>query len=253
MVMACPVAFGEVGVKDRIKSVLNYKKPAFWVVLVAFVCTLVFSFCFITNPYNRKFNNIVNENGYEILYSEPSYIKMFFVASNVTQYIREDGKNNTSILKAPLETNNGAEIYLESVESFPENDEVYLTFSVSHTNLLDEGVVTTSYIKTENGYEYFLKVDSIVSFIDETGDGTSCDGKIVNVGPKNEFVISVKKSWLENKRDTKISVNFSMGEIGYQRKTDNYELPETQHNLIVSEITNRYLADSKENAFWCMD
>lgn len=253
MVMACPVAFGEVGVKDRIKSVLNYKKPAFWVVLVAFVSTLVLSFCFITNPYNRKFNNILNENGYEILYSESSRINMFFVASNISRYITEVGKNDTNILKAPLETNNGAEIYLESVESFPENDEVYLTFSVSHTNLLDEGVVTTPYIKTENGYEYFLKVGSTVSFTDETGDFSSCNGEIVSVGPKNEFVISVKKSWLENKRDTKISVSFNMGEIGYQRKSDNYELSETQHNLIVSEITNRYLADSKENAFWCMD
>lgn len=29
MITACPVAFGETGVKSRIKSVLNYKKPAF--------------------------------------------------------------------------------------------------------------------------------------------------------------------------------------------------------------------------------
>ena len=251
MVMACPVAFGEVGVKNRIKSVLNYKKPAFWVVVVAFVCTLLFTICFITNPYNRKFNNILNENGYEILYSEPSHISMFFMADNISQYVTEEGKNITNILKAPLETENGAEIYLESVESFPEKDEVYLTFSVSYTNLLDEGIVTTPYIKTENGYDYFLKLGSKVSFSDVTGDGTSCNGEIVSVGPKNEFVISVKKSWLENRRDSKISVGFNMGEIGYQRKTDNYELSETQDNLIVSEIKNRYLKDAKENAFWC--
>ena len=251
MVMACPVAFGEVGVKNRIKSVLNYKKPAFWVVVVAFVCTLLFTICFITNPYNRKFNNILNENGYEILYSEPSHISMFFMADNISQYVTEEGKNITNILKAPLETENGAEIYLESVESFPEKDEVYLTFSVSHTNLSDEGIVTTPYIKTENGYDYFLKLGSKVSFSDVTGDGTSCNGEIVSVGPKNEFVISVKKSWLENRRDSKISVGFNMGEIGYQRKTDNYELSETQDNLIVSEIKNRYLKDAKENAFWC--
>ncbi|NLD87071.1 MAG: transcriptional regulator, partial [Clostridiales bacterium] len=29
MVAACPLAFGEVGVKERVKNVLNYKKPAF--------------------------------------------------------------------------------------------------------------------------------------------------------------------------------------------------------------------------------
>lgn len=50
MIMACPLAFGEVGVKERIKTVLNYKKPAFWIVLVAIAACLVIAVCFLTNP-----------------------------------------------------------------------------------------------------------------------------------------------------------------------------------------------------------
>lgn len=49
-IMACPLAFGEVGVKQRIKSVLNYKKPAFWIIIIALVATLVVSICFLTYP-----------------------------------------------------------------------------------------------------------------------------------------------------------------------------------------------------------
>lgn len=49
-IMACPLSFGEVGVKERIKSVLNYKKPAFWVIIVALVATVIVSVCFLTNP-----------------------------------------------------------------------------------------------------------------------------------------------------------------------------------------------------------
>ena len=49
-IMACPLAFGEVGVKQRIKSVLNYKKPAFWIIIISLVATLVLSVCFLTNP-----------------------------------------------------------------------------------------------------------------------------------------------------------------------------------------------------------
>ncbi len=30
-IAACPLAFGEVGVKERIKRVMNYKKPTFWI------------------------------------------------------------------------------------------------------------------------------------------------------------------------------------------------------------------------------
>ena len=54
MIAACPLAFGEVGVKDRVKSVMNYKKPAFWgVVLAVIVCVFV-AVCFLTNPVTKN-------------------------------------------------------------------------------------------------------------------------------------------------------------------------------------------------------
>ena len=52
MIAACPLAFGEVGVKERVKSVLNYKKPAFWVIAVSVVACVVVAVCFLTNPIN---------------------------------------------------------------------------------------------------------------------------------------------------------------------------------------------------------
>ncbi len=50
MIAACPLAFGEVGVKERIKNVLDYKKPAFWIIVVAFVSCVAVAVCFLTNP-----------------------------------------------------------------------------------------------------------------------------------------------------------------------------------------------------------
>ena len=49
-ISACPLAFGEVGVKERIKGVLNYKKPAFRVVAVAVIACIAAAVCFLTNP-----------------------------------------------------------------------------------------------------------------------------------------------------------------------------------------------------------
>ena len=54
MVAACPLAFGEVGVKDRVKSVLNYKKPAFWIIMVAIIACIVAAVCFLTNPIKES-------------------------------------------------------------------------------------------------------------------------------------------------------------------------------------------------------
>ena len=49
-IAACPLAFGEVGVKERVKTVMNYKKPAFWIVIAAVALCIVVAVCFLTNP-----------------------------------------------------------------------------------------------------------------------------------------------------------------------------------------------------------
>lgn len=50
IISACPVAFGEIGVKERIKSIVNYKKPAVWAAGVGVVVCVVIAICFLTNP-----------------------------------------------------------------------------------------------------------------------------------------------------------------------------------------------------------
>lgn len=49
-VITCPLAFGEVGVKERVKNALHYKKPAFWVVAASVAVCIVVAVCFLTNP-----------------------------------------------------------------------------------------------------------------------------------------------------------------------------------------------------------
>ncbi|WP_310602749.1 M56 family metallopeptidase [Anaerosporobacter sp.] len=53
-IAACPLAFGEVGVKARIKSILNYKKPKFWIVILAIIVCGIVGVCFLTNPKSKQ-------------------------------------------------------------------------------------------------------------------------------------------------------------------------------------------------------
>jgi beta-lactamase regulating signal transducer with metallopeptidase domain len=68
MIAACPLAFGEVGVKERVKSVMNYKKPAFWIIVVALIICVVVAVCFLTNPLDSvdylKFTGWSNDPAY---------------------------------------------------------------------------------------------------------------------------------------------------------------------------------------------
>ena len=48
-----PLAFGEVAVKDRIKNILNYKKPTFWVITVSVLAAILLAVFFITDPESQ--------------------------------------------------------------------------------------------------------------------------------------------------------------------------------------------------------
>ncbi len=50
IISACPLAFGEVGVEKRVRNVLHYRKPAFWIMLGALLACAVAAICFLTNP-----------------------------------------------------------------------------------------------------------------------------------------------------------------------------------------------------------
>ena len=59
MITVCPLAFGEVGVKQRVKGILNFKKPTFWLIAAALLFCVIIGALFLTNP---KKNDNVEEN-----------------------------------------------------------------------------------------------------------------------------------------------------------------------------------------------
>ena len=50
---ATPLAFGEGDTKGRIRNVMNYKKPVFWVIIIAAIGIAALSFGFLSNPKNE--------------------------------------------------------------------------------------------------------------------------------------------------------------------------------------------------------
>lgn len=53
MAAVCPLAFGEVAVKERVKNVLNYKKPALWAVILLVVAAAIIAVCLLTKPAGK--------------------------------------------------------------------------------------------------------------------------------------------------------------------------------------------------------
>nr|WP_304579713.1 M56 family metallopeptidase [uncultured Acetatifactor sp.] len=72
----CPLAFGEVGIKERIKGILSYKKPALWIVAAAAIACIVTAVCFLTDPAESKNSDNIYGTRYtvaEVLYDAPWY------------------------------------------------------------------------------------------------------------------------------------------------------------------------------------
>lgn len=108
-IAACPLAFGEVGVKTRVKSVLNYKKPGFWVIVLAVILCIAAAVCFLTDPPANS-EAVPFAHTYrveEILYDAPMHSfayteetaplyqftsdQVMFVAEAATEWVRQQG------------------------------------------------------------------------------------------------------------------------------------------------------------------
>ncbi len=102
LVTICPLAFGEVGVKERVKNVLSYKKPAFWVIVLAIVACAVVTVCFATNPALSK-PDTPNVERPTLLMDSVAYINPYMPVSNLPYGYQSAGKltgeqaNNTEL------------------------------------------------------------------------------------------------------------------------------------------------------------
>lgn len=101
MVLACPPAFGEVGVKQRVNAVLDYKKPGFWVVLVSVFLCLIVAVCFLTtSPKTWQIKVTIPAEGTESFYYSDEEISP---KSNTLTLYAGEGMGDGMIVLLPVE------------------------------------------------------------------------------------------------------------------------------------------------------
>lgn len=66
MAAVCPLAFGEVAVKERVKNVLNYKKPALWAIILLVVAAAIIGVCLLTKPGYKNVGTLDAEKLYAL-------------------------------------------------------------------------------------------------------------------------------------------------------------------------------------------
>ena len=178
MIAACPLAFGEVGVKERVKSVMNYKKPAFWVIILSVIACVIVAVCFLTNPKQDSYTlRIVVPAGSqeEFVYSdeEVSTIK------NSIKIWSGDGLGDTEVLLSPVDETTEAgytATYLTHgmpVEFDAEKD-TWFKIGVNMQNPTDEDIIV--YVEVE-GVEVRIsdEINSVIEWFDYTENPSAMD------------------------------------------------------------------------------
>ena len=183
MIAACPLTFGEVGVKERVKSVMNYKKPAFWVIIIAVIICVGVAACFLTNPKQDRYTlRIVVPAG-----SQEEFVYTDEEVSTVRNSIKiwsGDGLGDTEVLLFPV--NKTAETgytatYLThgmSVEFDAEND-TWFKIGVNMQNPTNEDIIV--YVEVENVEVRIVdEINSVIEWFDylETPDEMKWDGSL---------------------------------------------------------------------------
>lgn len=183
MIAACPLAFGEVGVKERVKSVMNYKKPAFWVIIIAVIICVGVAACFLTNPKQDRYTlRIVVPAG-----SQEEFVYTEEEVSTVRNSIKiwsGDGLGDTEVLLSPVNktTETGyTATYLThgmSVEFDAEND-TWFKIGVNMQNPTNEDIIV--YVEVENVEVRIVdEINSVIEWFDylETPDEMKWDGSL---------------------------------------------------------------------------
>ena len=183
MIAACPLTFGEVGVKERVKSVMNYKKPAFWVIIIAVIVCVGVAVCFLTNPKQDRYTlRIVVPAG-----SQEEFVYTDEEVSTVRNSIKiwsGDGLGDTEVLLFPV--NKTAETgytatYLThgmSVEFDAEKD-TWFKIGVNMQNPTNEDIIV--YVEVENIEVRIVdEINSVIEWFDylETPDEMKWDGSL---------------------------------------------------------------------------
>ena len=230
MIAACPLAFGEVGVKERVKSVMNYKKPAFWVIIIAVIICVGVAACFLTNPKQDRYTlRIVVPAG-----SQEEFVYTEEEVSTVRNSIKiwsGDGLGDTEVLLFPV--NKTAETgytatYLThgmSVEFDAEND-TWFKIGVNMQNPTNEDIIV--YVEVENVEVRIVdEINSVIKWFDYTENPSAMD---------DESTINLPIY-------PDVTFSYNQAQIIASKPFDTSEL--TDHTILITgmPIWNAYFAD----------
>lgn len=144
---ACPLAFAEVGVKERVRGVMHYKKPAFWIVALASITVIALALCFLTNPTPESYLEFDRASSQgDILADYDVHLGDDIKGATLQIELWQGGKCTDS----RAENYSGELDSLTIMQHIPSTDSVWTGCNVTvQTSNLDGSVLSKNFVFTE--------------------------------------------------------------------------------------------------------
>ena len=145
-IAACPLAFGETGVKTRVKSVMNYKKPAFWVILIALVICIIISICFLTDPSGMHLYEIDDSRNYSDLFTNTDKITLIREGEEYPAYDADEllkQLDEVKVRKLTLDRSRSED--RDKTNRIQLREKLYLNFSWDYSHVWIDNLVKPTY------------------------------------------------------------------------------------------------------------
>ena len=230
MIAACPLAFGEVSVKERVKSVMNYKKPAFWVIIISVIVCVGVAVCFLTNPKQDSYTlRIVVPAG-----SQEKFVYTDEEVSTIRNSIKiwsGDGLGDTEVILSPVnkttETRYTATYLTHGMPvEFDAEKDTWFKIGVNMQNPTNEDIIV--YVEVENVEVRIVdEINSVIKWFDYTENPSAMDDKsTINIPIYPDVTFS-----------------YNQAQIIASKPFDTSEL--TDHTILITgmPIWNAYFAD----------
>ncbi len=230
MIAACPLTFGEVGVKERVKSVMNYKKPALWVIIIAVIVCVGVAVCFLTNPKQDSYTlRIVVPAG-----SQEEFVYTDEEVSAIRNSIKiwsGDGLGDTEVLLSPVnkttETGYTATYLTHGMPvEFDAEKNTWFKIGVNMQNSTNEDIIV--YVEVENVEVRIVdEINSVIKWFDYTENPSAMD---------DESTINLPIY-------PDVTFSYNQAQIIASKTFDTSEL--TDHTILITgmPIWNAYFAD----------
>lgn len=230
MIAACPLAFGEVSVKERVKSVMNYKKPAFWVIIISVIVCVGVAVCSLTNPKQDSYTlRIVVPAG-----SQEKFVYTDEEVSTIRNSIKiwsGDGLGDTEVILSPVnkttETRYTATYLTHGMPvEFDAEKDTWFKIGVNMQNSTNEDIIV--YVEVENVEVRIVdEINSVIKWFDYTENPSAMD---------DESTINLPIY-------PDVTFSYNQAQIIASKPFDTSEL--TDHTILITgmPIWNAYFAD----------